>query len=203
MDFFFISLCFSEEFDSFVISMNYFYIRIAKESILFWGKMSTKKRSISRKKWWISYSTGILLSLCLTQILRVEKAFWPCSWPKGRMKRGAHRKITWRWDRRRQSHQNSCPGNRPLLVTPLWSWELCSHHPLLRPLPPVRKQTNGLLQKLPPFPDFCCSPECICSLLLGTGRQHKCLLNALSSTRGGAHCGVIPTDGNCLWEART
>lgn len=28
---FFISLCFSEEFDSFVISMNYFYIRIAKK----------------------------------------------------------------------------------------------------------------------------------------------------------------------------
>lgn len=131
--------------------MNYFYIRTAKKkSILFWGKMSSKKRSISRKKWWISYSTGIPLSLCITQRLLVEKAFWPCSWRKGRVKPGAHRKITQRWGRRRQSCQNSCPGNRPLLITPHWSWKLCSHQPLLHPLPPVRKQVNHLLQKLPP-----------------------------------------------------
>lgn len=171
---FFTSLCFSEEFDSFVISMNSFYIRTPKKSIPFWGKMSSKRRSIFWKQWRITCSTGIQLSPRHNSETPDGEGFPTWFLAGGDREAGSPQEDGEATKKDGRVTRNPAQGDRPHValctpsptpVEPDWSWGLYSHQLLLHHLPPARNQIKCLLLQKPSHPPqpIAISSKCVCS----------------------------------------
>lgn len=111
------------KFDSLVVSRNCIYIRTQKKSILFWGKISSERRSIFRKKWRITdFNTSVCL-FCIIPRLLMELAFHPCSWQEERGSRAPTGRQCERWERKARVTRIPAQGNRhhvPLCGPSCW-----------------------------------------------------------------------------------